>query len=541
MRALFLSAVATSFALLCLCSGPQRIAGGTSSSENARVTGIITDTAGIPAAGARVLLIPSAFDPSREVLSQSAFGDTTRANGAYAFDGIAPGTYNIEAADPVHGTSLLITGIAVVKKDSLSMAPDTLRKPGTVIIGVAAGDSAGGSVVITGTTRFRNLAAFAQSVTLDSVPHGTIPSIVLEPSGGTTPVLLGKNVRIVPSDTVYISKSAKILINTSSTGAGVSGTVTHFPVFVRLDSTFAFGQARSDGGDIRFAKPDGTPLKYEISQWDTAAKQAALWVSVDTVYPNSATQYITMSWGFPGSQNASNSTAVFDTAFGFAGVWHLDDTATAFGTANSFKDATFKRAYGANFITAVDRTGIDGPGHDFNGSDYILVSRNILSMASSDFTIALWADIRRERCNIFSKDTAIAQDSCARRLYCGDADGDSSGLHPSFGGKGCGAAVSSTALTLNEWHHIVFTWISATKTGSFFVDGVQTGLASNNLTAGCPDNPRDRIVFGYDNQLLFGYLDEIHISDTARSSDWIKLSYESQRAGQTLVTIVQQQ
>ena len=541
MRALFLSAVATSCALLCLCSGPQRIAGGTSSSENARVNGIITDTAGIPAAGARVLLIPSAFDPSREVLSQSAFGDTTGANGAYAFDGVAPGTYNIEAADPVHGTSLLITGIAVVKKDSLSVAPDTLRKPGTVIIGVAAADSAGGSVVITGTTRFRNLAANAQSVTLDSVPHGTIPSIVLEPSGGTTPVLLGKNVRIVPSDTVYISKSAKILINTSSTGAGISGTVTHFPLLVRLDSTFAFGQARVDGGDIRFAKPDGTPLKYEISQWDTAAKQAALWVSVDTVYPNSATQYITMSWGFSNSRDASNSMAVFDTAFGFTGIWHLDDTATAFGTANGFKDATFQEAYGANFVTAIDQTGIVGHGHDFNGSDYILVSRNILSMASSDFTIALWADIRRERCNIFSKDTAIAQDSCARRLYCGDADGDSSGLHPSFGGKGCGAAVSSVALTLNEWHHIAFTWISATKTGSFFVDGVQTGLASNNLTAGCPDNPRDRIVLGYDNQYLFGYLDEVHISGTARSSDWIKLSYENQRTGQTIVTIVQQQ
>jgi hypothetical protein len=236
--------------------------------------------------------------------------------------------------------------------------------------------------------------------------------------------------------------------------------------------------------------------------------------------------------------SASNGPAVFDTAFGFAGVWHLDDAATAYGTATAFTDATTHRAFGENFINAVDQTGIAGLGHNFNGADYILVSKQILSMSSSDFTIALWINLRRERCTIFSKDTAIAQDSCARRLYCGDAPGDSNGLHLSFGGKGCGTAVSTVALTLNAWHHVAFTWNASSGAASFFVDGAQTGMAIDGLVSGCLDNPKDRIVFGYDNQYLFGYLDEISISRTARPAEWIKLSYENQRVGQTLVTVV---
>jgi hypothetical protein len=537
MRPLLWAAAAFSLGLLCLCGTPQ-IAGGTSSSENAKVNGIITDTAGVPAPGTRVLLIPSTFNPAHDQLAKTAREDTTDANGAYAFDKVAPGSYNIEATNPAHGTSLLITGIALAKKDSLTVSADTLRKPGTVVIALAGtADSLGGQVYIPGTMILRNVPAHAQSVTLDSVPHCAIPSILFEQTSAAAPVALGTNVVVPSSDTAFVSNSAKIFINTSPTGANVTAMVTHFPLLVLLDSTFAFGQARSDGSDIRFAKQDGTPLHFQVAQWDPAAKEAVVWVSVDTVYPASATQFITMSWGNAGVANASNGPSVFDTAYGFAGVWHLDDTATAFGTADGFADATANRAFGANFINAVDRTGIVGPGHNFNGADYILVSQQILAMASSDFTIALWINLRRERCTIFSKDTAVNQDSCARRLYCGDAPGDSNGLHLSFGGKGCGTAVSSAALTLNGWHHVAFSWNASSGSASFFVDGAQTGLAVDSLVAFCRDNPRDRIVFGYDNQYLFGDLDEISISRSARPTGWIKLLYENQRPGQLLVTV----
>jgi hypothetical protein len=534
MRALLLALCAGACALFCLCGPPSSLTGGTSSSENAKVKGTIIDTAGAPAPGARVLLIPAAFNPAEDTADKKITRDTTDGSGAYSFASVAPGTYNIQASNPINGTSLRITGIECRKKDSITVSADTLKLPGTVIITLGtAAVSPGVKVYIPGTTTFESVPAAATSVTLDSVPWGTIPSILMKNQGGATAVTLGNNVSVFPADTTYLALSAKLFINTSATGANIQNPVTHFPLLIRLSATDVdFAQFRPDGGDIRFAKADGTPLKYEIAQWDTALKQAAVWVSMDTVLGNSSTQFITMTWGYSGILSGSNSAGVFDTAFGFSGVWHLEESGTA-----AFKDATQHGAIGQNFITSVDRNGMAGTGRDFNGMDYILVSRHIMNMAADDFTIALWLNPRLARGVIVSKDTAIAQDSCAKRLYLGDA-GDSSGLHPSFGGKGSGAAVSDAALSLNAWHHLVFSWSQGSKTASFFIDGVKTGMQTNTFSAACPDNPKDRLIFGYDGAYLFGYCDEIHISGTARSEDWVRLSYENQRPDQKLVSMV---
>jgi hypothetical protein len=224
---------------------------------------------------------------------------------------------------------------------------------------------------------------------------------------------------------------------------------------------------------------------------------------------------------------------VFDTAFGFSGVWHLEEAGAA-----PFKDATRNSAVGQNFITSVDRNGIVGTGRNINGTDYILVSKPIMNMAANDFTIALWLNPRQARGDIVSKDTTAAQDSCVKRLYLGDAVGDSSGLHPSFGGKGSGVTVSDAAVSLGAWHHIVFSWIQASKTASFYIDGVKAAMQTNTFSAACPDNSKDRITIGYNGgTYLFGYCDEIQISGAARTDDWVKLSYENQRAGQGLVSI----
>lgn len=534
MRALFLALCACTCAALCLCGSPN-YAGGTSSSENAKVKGTILDSAGTPAPGARVLLIPAAFNPTEDSAGKNITRDTTDGGGAYSFDSVAPGAYNIQAHNPANGTSLLITGIECRKKDSITVSADTLRLPGTVIIvlGTTTG-SLGANVYIPGTTTFESVPAAATSVTLDSVPWGSIPVILIKEQGGATAVSLVNNVSVSPADTTLLALSAKLFINTSATGANIQNPVMHFPLLVRLTAAdINFAQFRPNGGDIRFVKAGGAPLNYEIAQWDTALKQAAVWVSVDTVLGNSSTQFITMIWGYSGTPSASYSAGVFDTAFGFSGVWHLEESGNA-----AFKDATQNSANGQNFITSVDRSGIAGAGRDFNGMDYILVSKQIMNIAANDFTIALWLNPRRARGVIVSKDTAIAQDSCAKRLYLGDAAGDSSGLHPSFGGKGSGVTISDAAVSLNAWHHIAFSWNQASKTASFFVDGVKTGMQTNTFSAACPDNPKDRIIIGYDGAYLFGYCDEIHISRAARSEDWVKLSYENQKTGQNLVSIV---
>src|SRR6185436_10358801 len=132
--------------------------------------------------------------------------------------------------------------------------------------------------------------------------------------------------------------SKKIGMNTSSSGANVSGEVKNFPVPINLtEASFDFSKAKSDGSDLRFSSSTGTPLPYQIESWDAAAKKAAVWVKTD-VKGNDASQYFTMHWGNPGATSESDSSKVFAKADGWLGAWHLAEKGST--TAGGYKDAS---------------------------------------------------------------------------------------------------------------------------------------------------------------------------------------------------------
>src|SRR5690606_7967921 len=91
-------------------------------------------------------------------------------------------------------------------------------------------------------------------------------------------------------------ESRDITLNTSATGAAVSDTIVNFPVLIRLGEAEASIIAAADNGNsIRFSKTDNvTQLPYEIESWSPTS--AAIWVKVDTILGNNATQKIRMHW-----------------------------------------------------------------------------------------------------------------------------------------------------------------------------------------------------------------------------------------------------
>ena len=99
------------------------------------------------------------------------------------------------------------------------------------------------------------------------------------------------------------SFSQTITVNTSSTGANVAGNVTNFPMLVRLNpSNFGgFAATLANGADIRFANSKGIHLPYQIERWVPGSLDTAeIWVLLDTVFGNNATQAFTMYWGKKG-------------------------------------------------------------------------------------------------------------------------------------------------------------------------------------------------------------------------------------------------
>jgi len=158
-------------------------------------------------------------------------------------------------------------------------------------------------------------------------------------------------------------------------------------MLVRLDSSnFIFSQAKTDGSDLRFADPDGTPLNYSIERWDNTNKKAWLWVKVPQVDASSSTDYMTMYWGRPDAQTQSSDSAVFSA---YKVAYHLSESPGA--SAPQFTDAS---GLGNNGTAQSGATGDSvtaniGKGDVLNGSSkYITTTTSFANQTT--FTTSLW-------------------------------------------------------------------------------------------------------------------------------------------------------
>ena len=189
-----------------------------------------------------------------------------------------------------------------------------------------------------------------------------------------------------------------ITINTSATGYNIAGAVANFPYLVRLSAkSFTFSEAKRNGEDIRFANATGTHLPYQIELYDSAGASAAVWVRVDQILGNNATQYIRMYWGRAGAADSSNGANVFNN--GFVGVWHLGEAGN--DNAGNYRDATVNANHcrGTGMLSTSQVKSVIGNGVFLDGTSEYLVSANNTGITGNAVrTINFWArlpDTRR--------------------------------------------------------------------------------------------------------------------------------------------------
>ncbi|MBN1128088.1 MAG: DUF2341 domain-containing protein, partial [Chitinispirillaceae bacterium] len=314
------------------CTMQNSLAGGGTDVSNPVVTGRAVGFCGAPASFTRVSLVPEQYNPFTDKGLSAASVDTADTSGEYLVIAPAAGGYNLEAEHLLTGNRQLVAIDTLRMNDTLVVPLDMIWQAGSIRIlfpDVTYADS--GYVYIPGSTMF----AFIRNgvAVFDSVPAGTIPEIryvnLLNPDKNH---LVGAEVSVSSGNVTTVADyyswrhSRQLILNTTASGADVSGDVRHFPVLVRLNNAnFDFTQARRYGHDVRFAKPNHEPLEYDIDTWDSASGTAAVWVRVDTVYGNSSSQYILMCWGNPNAEDQSNGSAVFDTGDGYRAVWHLGE------------------------------------------------------------------------------------------------------------------------------------------------------------------------------------------------------------------------
>ena len=293
-----------------------------------------------------------------------------------------------------------------------------------------------------------------------------------------------------------------------------AGSLTDFPLLVQIDTTrfgaSFYSQAKAGGADLRFVDPDGTLLAYEIESWNPGGTSYA-WVRVPTLTTTGG-DFIRMYWGNAAALDAQNADAVWMTSY--VGVWHLNGSANdSSGTGNH-----------GTFSGTTATTGVIAGGRDYNGtSDYTAVPNVASLRLTTAMTLEAWI-----RADSFGAGNDV--DALIRMGTDNPNDYQLALLdgRPYFQLEGSddGSGLTGSLLNTGNWYHVVATLDGSTW--SIYVNGTLDASRVQAVTI-TPDTTRPIFIGGRSGgtDVPDGRLDEVRISNVARSADWIRAQYAS--------------
>lgn len=301
----------------------------------------------------------------------------------------------------------------------------------------------------------------------------------------------------------------------TSKGADIPGPTTDVPVLIRLSiGNFQyFGDAKPDGSDFRFiAADDKTPLKFHIEHFDPQTQIALVWVRVPRLTGGASTDKIFLYYGNKNAPGAADSAGTYDT--NQALVYHFA------APAGAPQDSTGYKSEPTSFGAEVTPASLIGSGVRFAGAQTISIpaSGAVRLAPNKGFTLSAWV-----RFAAAESDADIAQlADQGRELVLGIA-GTQAFARYDPGGQPL-TVTQTGQLTTGEWHHL------AVRIGdgrlTLFIDGLDAG----HVNADAQEIAGTLSVGGSvaKSNYFTGDLDELEVSNSARSADWLKAAALSQ-------------
>lgn len=248
--------------------------------------------------------------------------------------------------------------------------------------------------------------------------------------------------------------------------------------------------------------------------------------------PNILVFAVVLTWFF-GFQVSLAAETLFSVDSSTVALWRFNDAPGSF-----VKDET-----GVNHGTAFGTTVVDGKfgkAREFNGSgQYVEVPNNSSLNNLSQITIEAWIyptgfDLSCWNNNesIVGKGPGDAINALSLRLWRNNDDGCSGansfrGFYPS-GNFGNGVVSTSTMYAPNEWIYITFSYDGESMklfvNGNIVSTGSFSGLSVNNSNSLFIN--KHFWASGFSQGRMAGLIDEIRISNKARSAAEIKNNYE---------------
>jgi hypothetical protein len=323
-----------------------------------------------------------------------------------------------------------------------------------------------------------------------------------------------------------------------------SSDQTNFPVLIYKsadDDTKTYAQADAD--DIVFTKSDGiTQLAHEIEKFDPSTGELVAWVRIPSLSA-SVNTVIYMYYANSSATSQQNATSVWGGTY--KAVWHLGESySTASG---NYKDST--TTANATLVDANANSssvaGKVGNAVNLNGdADYVSVPISASIKGSTTFTVEAWVK------------TGVLN-SAAHRIFA-EVNNNNSAARVSFGidadnkmlfvvlapdnGTDTTLVDSSTALSTDTWYFVSGVYDSVSDSHSLYINsGVETNTASITSIDNTDPGAVSRIGAGPTGSSRWqGAVDEVRVSTTARTQDWLKTEYNNQNSPATYLTFGQQ-
>ena len=337
-------------------------------------------------------------------------------------------------------------------------------------------------------------------------------------------------------------------------------SLTDFPVLIKLSQTgikgFSYdGFAKENGGDLRFADENGQLLAHEIDTWNENGV-STVWVKVPTL---SSSTKITAYYGWVFAP-VVNSKQVWSN--GYLGVWHLNESARPLrdSTANGIHFTRSNRYNNGNEYDDCATFGQEDSavGHAVKFNPNVEGKENKGGLVAPDddgilcgldaMTIEIWAKVD-------AFDTTTSRYMVGRRMgnntvvdgvtvkYKGYQFEYSSSKRPMAtfyleNGQGnddskCELKPSAMSTSLaGQWNYHCASYDRHATSHTNYLNAAVAATAVNSTGYAIHGSIPDPLCLANDCQtsstkVFNGALDELRISNVARSKDWVKATYDT--------------
>jgi len=304
----------------------------------------------------------------------------------------------------------------------------------------------------------------------------------------------------------------------------VTGSLTNFPLLIDIVDSDLAAKAQQDGDDIVFTDSNNVKLAHEIELYDNTTGHLIAWVNVPYL-SNAEDTTLYIYYGNSAAENQQNASGVWDS--NFVMVQHFEEiSGTRLDSTSNGNNAT-------PYSTIVKTDGKIGPADSFNSNGYLRIPEGFLP--TSAITVELWLKPYSYSTSIWTKyintgptqtrgicggQTSLSQDRWSLTLTW-----DSGTKSLSTGGQPSGY----------NWIHLAVTW-SGTSAAAYY-NGVKI---KEGTISGTPDwiGKALYLASNYNGGEKFnGAIDEVRISNVARSAAWIQTSYNNQQNPTTFYNV----